>query len=81
MSDAHINDQDETVVSIDTQEDDPSEQNKGLETEGMEEVNDITCEEKSHNIIKMSVNRRTNVEDEENDEDETIANALKKVES
>ena len=75
-----INDQDETVVNSNMHEDQPSERNEGIEPEGMKEGHYITYEEQPHNVIKILVTRRTYIEDEEEDEDDTIATALTKVE-
>ena len=75
-----MNDYDEMVVNNNIQEDDPSERNDEIEPEGMEEGCDITHEEHMCNVIKMLVTRRTYIEDEEEDEDDTIATALTKVE-
>ena len=80
MSNASINDQDEPVVNINTQENDLSEHKEGLEPDGMEEGHDITYEEQPYDIIKILVTRRTHVDDEEEDDDDTTANALQKVE-
>ena len=46
----------------------------------MEEVNDTMHEEQLSNIIKILITRITHTNDKEEDEDNTIVNALKKVE-
>ena len=48
-----INDQDEPVVNRNMQEDDPSERNKGIGSESMEEGYDIKHEEQPYNVIKL----------------------------
>ena len=68
------------MVNSNTKEDDPSEKNEGIEPKGMEEGHHIASEEHPYNVIKILVTRRTYIEDKEEDEDDTIANALKKVE-
>ena len=80
MSNVSINDQNEPVVNSNTQEDDPSEQHEVIELEGMEEGYDITCEEQPWDVIKTLVTKKTYIEDEEEDEDDNIANAFKRVE-
>ena len=75
-----INDQDETVVNSNMHEDEPSERNEGIGPEGMEEGCDVTYEEQPYNVIKTLVTRRTCIEDDEEDEDYTIATALTTVE-
>ena len=72
MSNVPTDDYDETVVNNNMQEDDPSERNEEIEPEEAEEGHTITHEWQPYNAIKTLVTRRTEIEDEEEDEDDTI---------
>ena len=81
MSNVSTNDYDIKVANNKMQEDDQSERKVEIEPKGMEEGFDVTYEEQPYNVIKILVTSRTCIEDEEENEDDTIATSLTKVEN